>query len=253
MKRFFKTALSLSVVALILVLSCSSAFAASGLVINDDAKAKKGDKITYTLYLGDCTEELCGIQMQLFYDSEYLELDEKSLSFPNIKGAVSNAKLENIIPFNWTTATDFVSFKKTKPLVTVDFKVKKAGNTDITYFVTELYGPDITYLRSFTFSNSIDVNGKTVIDKAAPKLNTDPENMNEYQGSFVNYADGKGEKNGSGKGHYKVEGTFTPDVPSPTEVSKGSDNTATILWICAAAVVVLVIVIVVIIRKHYSK
>ena len=68
--------------ALILALSCATAFAAKGDFTVNGANAKVGDKITYTLNLSDCTEKIEGLQMYVAYDSKYLKIDPESLDFP---------------------------------------------------------------------------------------------------------------------------------------------------------------------------
>lgn len=256
MKKIFRISFAAVLAVLCLSLSVITAFAAKGeLTINEDAVAKKGDTVTFTLNMGDCTEELEGIQMQLIYDSEYLEVDEGSLNFPNMSGVVSNAKLDDVILFTWTDVLNLADFTKTAPLVTVDFKVKKAGDTTVTYFITEMYGADVTYLKSFTLTNDIAVNGMTVVKGVSPLILGDSDLQNKYQGSFVNYADGKGEQNGSGENHVAVTGVTS--VQSTTsdviDVSKGEDNTMTIVTVVSIIVVVLAIIAVIILRHHFTK
>lgn len=267
MNKGLKIVFAVVMTAVIVALSGVSAFAAQEApdhkvedktVINDKIKAKSGDDITYTLKLGDCTEKLEGIQMYVFYDKAYLELDAKSLSFPSLDGVVKNAAYSDGIAFNWTSATSPVSFKKTKTLMEAKFKAKRPGNTKITYFVTEMYGNDMTYLKSYTFTNDIAHNGKKIIKNEAPLLSTDSALNNKYQGSFVNYADGKGEKNGSGKDHIQVTGVTTKPVlggtDEPIDVTKGGATpTSTILVILGIVAAVIAIVIVVILRNHFSK
>lgn len=255
MKKIFKNFLTAVLMAVVLSLSMLTAFAAKGeLTVNDGAVAKKGDTVTYTLNMRDCTEKLEGIQMQLMYDSEYLEIDPSSLSFPNMSGVVSNPNLADIILFSWTDVTTPVDFTEKSPLVTVDFKVKKAGDTAITYFITEMYGSDITYLKSFTLTNDISVNGELVLEDATPIIVENGVLRNEYQGDFINYADGKGEENGEGENHVAITGVT--NAPSTAEdvinVTQGEDNTANIIIIVSIIVVVLAIVAAVILRRRFS-
>lgn len=255
MKKLFKISFAAMLAVLCLSLSVITAFAAKGeITINDDVTAQKGDTISYTLNMGDCTEELEGIQMQLMYDSEYLEVDEESLDFPNMNGVVSNAKLDDVILFSWTDVMHLADFTKTTPLVKVDFKVKKAGDTAITYFITEMYGSDVTYLKRFTLTNDIAVNGMTVVQGASPLVVGDSDLQNQYQGSFVNYADGKGEQNGSGDEHVAVTGVTNASGATETviDVTKGEDNTMTVVTVISIIVVVLAIIAVIILRHHFT-
>lgn len=256
MKKLFKISFSAVLAAMFLSLSMVTVFAAKGeLTINEDAVTKKGDTVTFTLNMGDCTEKLEGLQMQLMYDGEYLEVDEDSLAFPTMSGVVSNAKLDDIILFTWTDVVKLADFTKTSPLVTVDFKVKKAGDTAITYFITEMYGSDVTYLKSFTLTNDIAVNGENVVEGATPLINGNGMLRNQYQGSFVNYADGKGEQNGSGENHIAVTGvTNAPSASGDAvDVSQGEDNTMTIITVVSIIIIVLAIIAALILRRHFTK
>ncbi len=260
MKNFLKLSFAALLTALMIAVSVLPAFAANELAVNGKAKANKGDTVTYTLKLGDCTEKLEGIQMYIFYDRNLLEIDESSLEIPELKGAVYNAKYKDGIAFNWTSVTDLVSFEKPKILITVDFKVKKTNlSTDISYFITEMYGKDMTYLKSFTLTNDVSVNGKKVIKNETPVLSKNSKYNNEYQGSLVNYADGKGEKNGSGKNHVQVTGVTTNNNiaqadTDATNVTKGDGtSTTTIIVVLGITLAVIAIIILVILRRHFTK
>ncbi|MCH5304417.1 MAG: hypothetical protein J1E41_06100 [Ruminococcus sp.] len=258
MKKCLKVSFAIIMVVLVIALSCVSAFAASDLTINKNAKASKGDTVTYTLKLGECSDKLEGIQMYVFYDKDYLEIDAESLSLPELRGAVSNANFGDGIAFNWTSVTDLVSFADTKTLMTVDFKVKKTGKTDITYFITEMYGDDMTYFKDYTLTNDISVNNDIVVNSETPILSEDSALNNKYQGSFTNYADGKGERNGSGENHVAVTGVTTlPQVTASAQVLDVTKDTqtpiTTIITILGVILVVVAIVIVIILRNHYSK
>ena len=262
MKKGLKISFAVLMTALILAMSGVSAFAAKGnLVINDKIKANQGDRITYTLKLGDCTEKLEGLQMYVFFDKTYLSVDPDSVEFPSLSGVVNNAAYSDGIAFNWTSATSPVDFSKTKKLMTADFRVKRPGNTKITYFITEMYygkGSEMPNLTSYTLTSDISLNGKKLVKNEAPILSTSSELNNKYQGSFINYADGKGEKNGSGKDHVSVTGVTTRPViggaTEATDVTKdGETPLSTILVILGIVVAVIAIVIVVILRRRFSK
>lgn len=261
MKKGLKISFAVLMTALIIALSSLSAFAADEVtVINGKAKAHSGDTVTYTLKLGDSAEKLEGIQMYVFYNKTYLSVDEDSLEFPSLKGVVKNANYKDGIAFNWTSVTDLVDFSKTKTLMSVDFKVKRPGKTDITYFITEMYGKDITYLKSYKLTYDLAVNGKVVIKDEVPPLTSDEQLKNRYQGSFTNYADGMGEKNGKGKDHVSVTGDHekasTADPSAATSVTKDANqngSVGTILIILGIIVAVIAIIILVILRNHFSK
>lgn len=256
MKKVIKLICASLMVALVLSLSIVPAFAAGDkLVLNgESAKLNKGDVITYELNLGDCEEVIHGLQAYIIYDQEYLEVVSDSLAFPNLTGVVSNTDLDNYLTFNWTDISNPGDFAKSKCLATVDFKVLKGGETDITYFVNELYGEDMTYLKQYTFTYNVKVNDKIVIENAVPAVNNDDSFKNQFQGGFTNYADGKGEKNGSGDNHVAVTGVTTAlGTDAVTEVLQDSNNTGTILTVVAIVVVIIAIIIVVILRNSYNR
>lgn len=254
MKKILKTSFALTLAMLILALSCLSAFAASDTLKVNGAKAKVGSKLTYSLNLADCTEKVEGLQMYVVYDDEYLRTNDDSVSFPKLSGVVSNAKLENTISFNWTDVSKLADFSKKGTVVNVDFEVLKGGDTDVTFFVSELYGHDLTYLKSFTFTNDIAVDGKTVVKDAQAIVCTDGDIINNYQGSFVNYDDAKGEKNG-GKEHESIVGdTSARSTQAATDVTKGSaPDITTIITILVIAAIVIAIIIIAVLRRHFTK
>lgn len=255
MRNFLKTSFAIAVIALFTTISCLPAFAADDKALINGAKAKVGSKVTYTLNLADCTEDVEGLQVYIMYDQNCLKVDEESLTFPKLQGVVSNTGIENTITFNWTDVKNKADFSKKSALVKMDFEVVKGGSADITYFVAEMYGRDLTYLKSFTFTNDIAVDGKTVIKDDAAMLNTDSEYINRYQGSFTNYDDAKGEKNG--KNHKAVIGETQPATNAPTEVTKGQANggndITTIITILVIAAIVIAIIIIAVLRRHFNK
>lgn len=260
MKKGLKIFLAVLMTAAVIAVSSVSAFAAQETLINDKVKAKNGDTVTYTLKLGDCKEKLEGIQMYVFFDKKFLKVQPSSVVFPSLDGVVKNIAYKDGIAFNWTSATSPVDFSKTKTLMTVDFKVQSPGKTDITYFITEMYsgGQDMPNLKSYTLTSDISLNGKKVIKNKPPKLSTDSSLNNQYQGSFINYSDGKGEENGKGDNHIQVTGVTTTPVlraaSEPVDVTKGGGTPiSTILVILGIVAAVIAIVIVVILRSHFSK
>lgn len=263
MKRTIKTVSATLMMALLVALTIIPSFAAKDtLVVNsqDKLNIKKGDVVTYELDLGDCTEDVIGLQANLFYDSQYLKYVEDSLEFPVLKSVVSNPNLDNRITFNWTDITNTANFSKSKPLVKASFEVLKGGETEITYFISELYGDDMTYLKDFTFTYRLYVNGKRVLKEETPVVEQDKDNLDLYQGTFVNYADGKGENNGSGDSHVSIVGETTK--VTPTEVSQGDGETGgqpandvlpTILVICGIVAVLGAIIAIIVIRNIVGR
>ena len=276
MKKFLKISFSVLLIALMAAVNLVPVCAAGDTLKFNDTSAKVGDEVTYTLSLGECTEGVVGFQMNLFYDSEYLEVVKGSFSCPNIPGnylfnedptepeddssegaeeAVENTTKR--IPFVFSDINT-VDFSKKKVFLTVKFKVVAAGESDITYFFTELYGEDMDHLTSFEFTNDIAVNGKDVVKNAVPKLEQSPDILNSSngQGAFINYSDGKGDENNTEAYHQAVTGeipatevtkTDETDKSSKPENSKKSEKSSGfpfyIVWICVGAAFVAIIAI----------
>ncbi len=261
MKRTIKTISAVLMMALLVALTIIPSFAAKDtLVVNsqDKLNIKKGDVVTYELDLGDCKEGVVGLQANLFYDSQYLKYVDDSLEFPSFEVVVSNPYLENRIHFNRTDVINKADFSKSKPFVKASFEVLKGGETEITYFISELYGEDMTYLKDFTFTYKLYVNDKRVLKDETPVLEQDKDNLDLYQGAFTNYADGKGENNGSGDSHVSIVGESQKVVP--TDVSQGDGETGgqpailpTVLVILGIVVVLVGIIVIILVRNIVSK
>ena len=172
--------------------------------INGDADVAVGETVTYTLYLSDATDPIVGFEMRLFYDSDFLEYQKSSLKFEKFEVVIYNEDLDGKIPMNYSGISNKPDFSKKGQFVSADFKVKKAGEAGITYFFTELYGDDMSYLKNFTFTYDLTVNDKAVVSDAVPPVNTNEEIVKSNQGDFINYADGKGDNNGSADGSHEA-------------------------------------------------
>ena len=210
MKKALKTVFAVLFAALIAAVSLIPAFAAKDSLKFNGTQAKVGDKVTYTLELGGCDELIEGFQMYVFFD-------------PEIPAAVFNDGVDGKIPVVFSSVSDKLDFSKKKTFLTVDFEVLSGGNTDITYFITELYGEDMTFLKKFEFTNTIEVDGKKVVKSKAPTLVKDQKTVDAYQGGFINYSDGKGDENGTDSAHQAVTGDMdNPDVTHIGEVTEAA-------------------------------
>lgn len=254
------------VFAMVIALSCTvTAFAADDeLTINSDATVKVGDKITFSLYMSDCTEPIQGIQMYICYDKEYLTADPDSMKYEKFDGVIQNPNLDNYVTFNWTNVIDLADFSNKALLVSVDFEVVKGGTTEISDFIQEMYGADMTYLKSYKLTYDISLNGENLITDKTPIVNADEDIINNHQGAFINYEDGMGENNSPNKdNHQAVKGNvekgtqINSNVVDVTEIvdvtQSGGSNTVTIIIVAAAAVVVLAIIAVMIVKKKDSS
>ena len=164
------------------------------LEINDDAEIAVGQTVTYNLYLSDADDEIMGFELRLFYDSDYLEYQQKSLNFEKFDFVIYNSSLP--------------SFKEKAQFVSASFKVKKEGSAGITYFFTELYGEDLEYLKKYKFTYDMIVDGEKIVDNATPPVNEDENTIENNQGDFINYEDGMGDENTPNKGDHKMVGSI---------------------------------------------
>ena len=251
---------------IILLSATTSAFAADQLIINKDASVDVGDTVRFTLYLSDTTEEMIGFELRLFYDSEYLEFNKESLSTEKFDSLFYNPDLDGMIPLNWTDIGNPVSFSKKAEFLTCEFNVIKAGDAEISYFVTEMYGDDMTYLKSYKWTYDLSVNGETLIADGVLPVSEDEETLNTRQSRFINYIDGMGEENTPNKdNHEAVIGKMPStvnyvqedvvDVTRYEEVEgSGSGSNSTLYIIIAIPVLgVLVALAIVMVTKNSKK
>ena len=183
------------IISVLLLLSISvSAFAADLTV--SGAEANVGDTLVYTLNLSDVPTPVAGIQMSLFYDPEYLELDKNSVSCKGFPGYLANTDVSGEVMMNATEGTDGYDFTTKNEIISLTFKVLKSGSTDITYYIYEMYdiyeyGPG-DYLKTYTLSSDIKVNGNQTVTDAKPVLNPDKQSSSN-SGDFVNNNEATGE------------------------------------------------------------
>ncbi len=197
MKKLLTQMASLCI-ALVLLASSSvmMAFAEEGgLSVNGEDQVDVGETMTYTLYLSEATEPIVGFQIYIFYDDEYLEYQKDSLTFEKFSVVFYNEDIPGKIPMNCSQIMDMPVFAQKTQFVSADFKVLKPGKANIKYYVTDLYGEDMTYLKSYTFTYSLKVGDKTIVDDKTPPLDTRKEIQESYGGDFINYGDGMGEVN----------------------------------------------------------
>ena len=65
---------------------------------------------------------------------------------------------------------EYADFSKKAGLISLDFTVIKDGAADIRFFVQDLYGEDMTYIKSYTFTYDLLINGKSSISGSRPVL-----------------------------------------------------------------------------------
>lgn len=249
--------LCFTAVLMLSLMTSITAFAADDeLTINQSAKVNVGDKIKYTLYLSDTKEDIIGFELRMFYDHNYLELDKDSMNYGKFDGVVHNLNLEDKIPINWTNISTPISFANKDVFLSMEFKVLKEGETEISQFVSEMYGDDMTYLKSYKWTYDITVNDESIVTDQTPLISEDVQTLQNNQGSFINYIDGMGEENTPNKdNHQAVTGsqfaTQYVDVTRYESVpANGSFNMMPIIVIVAIVVIVGAIVAILFIKKR---
>lgn len=267
MKKHLVKIISLCFVSLLMLslMTSMTVFAADNeLTVNSDAKVKVGDKIKYTLYLSDTKEDIIGFELRMFYDHNYLELDKDSINYGKFDGVIHNLNIEDKIPINWTNISTPISFANKAEFLSMEFKVVKGGETEISQFVTEMYGDDMTYLKSYKWSYDITVNDKTIVKDQTPVISDDKQTLENNQGSFINYVDGMGEENTPNKDNHQAVVGSVPGTQIATQYvdvtryedvtsngsSNGSFNMMPIIVIVAIVVIVGAIVAILIIKKR---
>lgn len=256
MKKVLKICFSILAVALIISFSVINCFAKGNLFLDSGVSVPLGDTVTYTLYLADCEEPVTDMVANLFYDSEYLELDKDSLDFHDLVGVARNVDIDGSIPFSFSTLGSPVDFSEKKAVVSADFKVLKDGESAIKYFITDLDcggTVDNASVKQFTFTCDYVIHtadGDVAKESMVPRLLDDESKLNEYQGDFINYVDGKGEQAGYADDHIAVTGEG-----EVIDVSKGDtseNNNSTIIITVAVIVIILVAVIIVVLRRVFA-
>ena len=229
--------------------------------INNAGNVKAGDIVTYTLYLSETVEPIVGFELRLFYDSEHLEYQKSSLKFENFDVVIYNEDIKGKIPMNCSSLTNLPQFEKKGQFVTASFKVIKGGESSITYFFTELYGENLTYLKKYKLTYDLSVGDKKLVEDGVPPVNADEDTLNNNQGDFINYVDGMGEENSPNKGesHERIGSAIVNRVVELTgtadsvEADKGGFWGSTAFILIAGLLVVGAIVAAVIIVSTKNK
>lgn len=247
LKKIKRTLVCCSATMFLLALPLS-ANAADEVRINDAASVAVGESFTYSMYISDASDGIMGMQAYVFYDTDYLEIDTASINFETLNGVIYNGNLNGYMTFNFSDITNYADFSSRSQLTSMNFKVKKAGNTNITYFIREMYGSDTQSLTAYTFTYDIISNGKTLVTAQTPVVETSDKYINTYQGNFINYIDGKGNDNTDEKtDHEAIIGERTTMVPQNSQgntqyinVEQSDSGTSVTTFVIICGVVLLV-------------
>lgn len=266
MKKLISAISAVCLAAIVLSVAVVPAFAAEDVLnIDGGATANIGDTVTFTLNLDECKEEIIGFELRFFYNSDTLEYKEDSLSSEEFDNLIYNPNIEGKIPMNWTDIMNPVSFSTKKAVFSCDFTVKAAGNSDFSYFVTEMYDEDMVTLTSYKWSYDISVNGEPVVTEGILPINEDPNTLSKNQGGFVNYRDGMGDDNtpnsdqhdsvvgDNGVATHNVYENEVNEVTRVEEVDGQSKTSPTLYFIIAIPVLVILAGAAVVIVTKKSK
>ena len=244
MRHLFSTLTVGAAAAFVAFSAVPMAFAESVDADASEITINKGDNVEFKLYLSETKEDIIGFEMRLFYDANLLQFDKESLNAEQFDSLFYNPDIEGKIPMNWTDISHPVGFPNKDEFISCKFVAKDSaayiGTRDsekdptISFFVTEMYGEDMTYLKSYKFTYDLIINDKPVITDGVLPITKDQDTLNSRQSSFINYADGMGEENSPNRDSHDsvvgeqhpthlvyeqdvIEATRYEDVTSPTK------------------------------------
>lgn len=219
-KRISAVFLALLVCVVFLAFSMMSFSAEENLKINDKINAKVGDKVTYEFYVSDVPEKVEDIQMQVSYESEYLEIDGDDVKYLEGGSSVYNTDLENRMLFNSANGVQGWDFSEKTLILSLSFEVLKGGETNIEYYMQCMdYLSNSMNVDYYVFKTDFLVNGKAVEKNVTPKVDA-----NASGGTFINFENGKGSDNG-GEGPIGGQyGQYNTNAESNGDNGDGNQN-----------------------------
>ncbi len=235
MKKILRITTALMLVMMMLFATSAIGVSAAEDALDVDGRVSYavGDTMTYTFYMADTTESLWGVQMYVKYDPAYLKLNSDTIEYPNLKGSVvyndttPSGDADGFI-FTYVDVSGKTNFDTKKVFFKLDFEVLKAGKTDITYIIEEMYGQDLTYLKQYSLTVEYSENGTVIKDNVPPVINKDPEFVADHNGQFINYEDGKGQDNPDVKEEDRQIVTVDPNyIPQNNNVNNQAVATET--------------------------
>lgn len=189
---------SFVVFVLCILLIMSSVFVAgaetSGFAIVNGEQFGVDDTITYNFDISDYNQEIAGMKIYFFFDQEALEL--VGVSDGDIKGNTrinANKTKDGVISLSNMEMNPTLKCIEKATLSTLEFKVKAAVVTDITYFVQYLYDSEHNDIGTYTFSNSLSCNNQLIASDKTPVLESSPSSrvFPIDENGFINTKEGK--------------------------------------------------------------
>ena len=179
-----------------------------------------GEVFTYTFNISDAEQEIVGMQMNLFYDTDVLELVGVSDGVLNGTSTINDNQNKDgrITYINAFMNGGGLKCKDETVVATATFRVISAEDTDITYFMEYLYDINLADIHSYTFTCDI-LSSESVISQGNTPILADKTIRDELTGNdtFQNNEEGKNDVN-------TVE---TQQIPTESRVpDKPEDTTA---------------------------
>ncbi|MGN0452622.1 MAG: cohesin domain-containing protein [Ruminococcus sp.] len=260
MKKILKITFVSLIIAALLSVSLVSAFAAESATVNGQT-ANVGDTVTYTFSISDCKQNITGIHMDVFFDQEILSLEE--VNADNLTGSLvinDNKNNDGVIIITNSMINGAIGLKcedKTT-IVTITFKVIKAGETDITYYVPYLYDLDMVNIYDYTFSYDMAVAGNVVIEDKPPVLAGEEELAGIGDlGDFANNEEGtgSGEKPQVATQAQQNNNNNAQQNNNGSSANSGESGlSSTAVWaIVISVVIVLAIVVLIVVKVKFDK
>ncbi|MCH5202355.1 MAG: hypothetical protein J1F17_04025 [Oscillospiraceae bacterium] len=192
MKKLFSLMLTVVMAAVMVLFSVAGVSAAEKLSINNKVNAEVGDTVKFSLFASDVPQKVEDVQLEIYYDSEFLEVVEDEIDYIQGGSPVYNINISDRVLFNSANGISGWDMKKRTLLFEVGFKVLKSGETDHTYFIQCMdYLHNSQTVDKYVITCDYSVNGNVEKKKDVPVV--EPEGMG---GVFVNYKNGKGPLNG---------------------------------------------------------
>ena len=133
--RKLKTITATIMAVAVAVLSVMTASADDTCLINGSIEAKVGDKVTYNLYISDVPEKVEDLQIEVDYNADCLEAIDDSVTYPDGGSSVYNTKIAGQVLFNSANGIEGWDFKEKTLLFGCSFKVKSAGESEISQYI----------------------------------------------------------------------------------------------------------------------
>lgn len=210
----------------VLMISCTmlSASAAENARVNG-VEIAVGEEFTYTFNISDADQKIAGMQMNLFFDQDALELVGVSDGVLNGTSTINDNQNKDgrITYINAFMNGGGLKCKDETVVATATFRVISAEDTDITYFIEYLYDINLVDIHSYTFTCDF-LSRETVISQGNIPLLADKTIRDDLTGfdTFQNNEEGKGDG-------VKRDPAFeeTQQIPTESRVpDKPEDTTA---------------------------